>query len=391
MSNKIRVIFNRRKTATSTKTAAVEFVVCIERQRFNYSTGIFVNINQWKKDKVVRHPDADRYNVEIKNRVTQFEKIFVAMEVNGDEMTIDSFKTYIGQDKADRRSVLVWMKQRIEKRKLAEGTRKGHIVVLNALKRFGKFRTFDDVTLSHIYAFDIFIREEEVFTSTGKPIVRSQASIHNYHKVFKTYVTEAFRLGYIKENPYDRFKDKRGENKNFKHLTKDQVERLIQMRENSTDVVANCYMDFFLFQTFTGLAYTDASEFDYNKHVVTIDGHSYIDGKRIKTGQEYITPILPYTQKILERNNFELHIASNQKYNQFLKGIGVSLGCSFPLTSHVARHTFASTVSLGQGVPKEVVQVMMGHASIKTTELYAKLPVEFISNNLDEKLFKIWV
>ena len=121
-----------------------------------------------------------------------------------------------------------------------------------------------------------------------------------------------------------------------------------------------------------------------------IDGHAYIDGKRIKTGQEYITPILPYTQKILERNNFELHIASNQKFNQFLKGIGISLGCQFPLTSHVARHTFASTISLGEGVPKEVVQVMMGHASIKTTELYAKLPVEFVANNLDEKLFNIW-
>ena len=390
MDNKIRVIFNRRKKADETKTAAIELVVCIERQRFNYSTGIFVNINQWENDKVVNHPKAETYNLEIRKRVTQFEKIFVAMEVNGDEKTVDVFKSYLGIDKADRRSILIWMKQRIEKRKLADGTRKGHWVVFKALQRFGKFRTFEDVTLTRIYAFDMFIREEEVFTTTGKPVIRSQAAIHNYHKVFKTYVTEAFRLGYIKENPYDRFKDNRGEKKNFKHLTKLQVERLIQIRENSTDVVANMYLDFFLFQIFTGLAYTDASEFDYNKHVIMIDGHAYIDGKRIKTGQEYITPILPYTQKILERNNFELHIASNQKFNQFLKGIGISLGCQFPLTSHVARHTFASTISLGEGVPKEVVQVMMGHASIKTTELYAKLPVEFVANNLDEKLFNIW-
>ena len=263
IDNKIRVIFNRRKKADETKTAAIELVVCIERQRFNYSTGIFVNIKQWENDKVVNHPKAETYNLEIRKRVTQFEKIFVAMEVNGDEKTVDVFKTYLGVDKADCRSILIWMKQRIEKRKLADGTRKGHRVVFKALQRFGKFRTFEDVTLTRIYAFDMFIREEEVFTTTGKPVIRSQA----YHKVFKTYVTEAFRLGYIKENPYDRFKDNRGEKKNFKHLTKLQVERLIQVREKSTDVVANMYLDFFLFHIFTGLAYTDVPEFDYNKNM----------------------------------------------------------------------------------------------------------------------------
>lgn len=103
-----------------------------------------------------------------------------------------------------------------------------------------------------------------------------------------------------------------------------------------------------------------------------------------------ITPILPYTHKILERNGYKLHITSNQKYNQYLKGVGLALGCSFPLTTHVARHTFACTVNLGEGIPKEVLQVMMEHSSIKTTELYAKLPMEFVTRNLDKKLFRVW-
>ena len=75
---------------------------------------------------------------------------------------------------------------------------------------------------------------------------------------------------------------------------------------------------------------------------------------------------------------------------QFLKGVGLALGCSFLLTTHVARHTFACTISLGEGIPKEVLQVMMGHSSIRTTELYAKLPMEFVTRNLDKKLFHIW-
>lgn len=58
--------------------------------------------------------------------------------------------------------------------------------------------------------------------------------------------------------------------------------------------------------------------------------------------------------------------------------------------TYAARHTFACTISLGEGIPKEVLQVMMGHSSIRTTELYAKLPMEFVTRNLDKKLFHIW-
>ena len=63
---------------------------------------------------------------------------------------------------------------------------------------------------------------------------------------------------------------------------------------------------------------------------------------------------------------------------------------ALPLAFHVVRHTFACTISLGEGIPKEVLQVMMGHSSIRTTELYAKLHMEFVTRNLDKKLFHVW-
>lgn len=86
------------------------------------------------------------------------------------------------------------------------------------------------------------------------------------------------------------------------------------------------------------MAYSDVKSFDYEQHVVNIDSKNYIDGHRIKTGNELVTPILPITQKILERNNYKMEITSNQKYNQFLKGIEIAIGCSFPLTTHTRRH-----------------------------------------------------
>lgn len=390
MSKYVRLFFNRKKKATETVAGAIEIVVCLQRERCYFHSGHSVTLDQWENGMVVNHPRAVVINEEIQKKVTEFEHILIAMQVNKDDMTIAQFKTYLSADGGNRRNFMAWLRERINNRPLREGTRKGHLTTYKALERFGKFKTFDDVTLQHIYQFDLFIREEQTYTTKGKPIVRSQAAIHNYHKRFKSYVSEAFRLGLIKENPYERFQDKRGEKSDRPHLTEVQLKKLIRMREESTDAVMNRYLDFFLFQTFTGMAYSDAKSFDYEQHVVNIDGKDYIDGHRIKTGNEFVTPILPITRKILERNNFNMEITSNQKYNQFLKGIGLALGCPFPLTTHVARHTFACTVALGQGISKEVLQIMMGHTSIKTTEIYAKLPMQYVSQNIGDRMFRVW-
>ena len=134
----------------------------------------------------------------------------------------------------------------------------------------------------------------------GKPIIKSQAAIHNYHKRFKSYVAGAFRLRLIKENPYERFQDKCGEKSDRLHLTEAQMKRLIRMREESTDAVMNRYLDFFLFQTFTGMAYSNAKSFDYEQHIVTIDGKDYIDGHRIKTGND----LPPTSRRRSEQDSF---------------------------------------------------------------------------------------
>ena len=390
MSKFVRLFFNRKKNASKEVAGAIEIVICLQRERAYFHTGHCVCIDQWKDGQVVNHPRAIIINEDIQKKVTQFEHILIAMEVNRDDMTITQFKTYIGPDGGNRRNFMAWLRERMTHRPLREGTRKGHFTTYKALERFGKFKTFNDITLPHIYEFDLFIREEQTFTTQGKPITRSQAAIHNYHKRFKSYVTEAFRIGLIKENPYDRFQDKRGESKARPHLSETQVRKLIEMREQSTDVCANRYLDFFLFQIFTGLAYSDAKAFDYNQHVVTIEGRDYIDGHRIKTGGEFVTPILPITRSILERNGYKMEVASNQKFNQFLKGIGLALNCPFPLTTHIARHTFACTIALEQGIPKEVLQVMMGHSSIRTTEIYAHLPMRYVSQSIGERMFRAW-
>ena len=245
----------------------------------------------------------------------------------------------------ETKNFLNWMEQQISNRSLSALTRKSHLTTLHALQRFGGIQTFGDLTLENIEAFDQFLREEQNFTTTGKLIPRNQAAIHNYHKRLKTYVNIAYRKELIFKDPYLHFTDDRGETEGHHALTRKQVNQLLNLRNHSREAAADAYLDFFLFQLYTGLNYCDASHFNYKQDVVTIAGTSCINGKQLKSGRNTFTPILSEALDILERNHYELHIASNQKYNQFLKGIGFELQRSFPLTSEVARNTFEQVIA----------------------------------------------
>lgn len=91
------------------------------------------------------------------------------------------------------------------------------------------------------------------------------------------YVTDVFRLGLIKESPYERFHDKKGGKSNRPHLTESQIKRLIRMQDENQDIVMNKYIEFFLFQIFTGIAYCDAKSFDSEQYVGNIEGKDYIE------------------------------------------------------------------------------------------------------------------
>ena len=336
MDKRIRVVFDRQKAASMTTEGTVEVIVTIKGTRVYVGTGAKLKSYQWKDGEVVSHPDSMFLNQIIQEHVDDCEKILIGMEFNREPMRADIFKTHLPERTRHGIRFMVWLKQRIKHRNLREGTRKGHMVTYRALERFGKFQTFADVTLDNIYIFDMFLREEKD-PETGVQIKRTQAAIHNYHKRFKSYVTEAYRIGLLRENPYTRFVDKRGENGERPHLDKQQVKKLIKMRDQSPNSVDNRYLDFFLFQIFTGMAFTDASKFCYKEHVIDIDGHPFIHSRRIKTGEEFVVPILPYTQKILERTGNKPAVPSIQKYNQYLKGIGLAVPKGFSLISFVLK------------------------------------------------------
>ena len=181
-------------------------------------------------------------------------------------------------------------------------------------------------------------------------------------------------------------------------MTKQEIERealtelevqKINAKSFSTDRL-NFVKDIFLFSCYTGLAYADVKKLRRTEIAPGIDGNYWIFTNRQKTDTQSRIPLLPPAQAIVEKykdyptcgdSGHVLPVLSNQKMNAYLKEIADVCGITKNLTFHIARHTFATTVTLSNGVPIESVSKMLGHRNLKTTQHYAKVLDKKVSDD----------
>ncbi len=149
--------------------------------------------------------------------------------------------------------------------------------------------------------------------------------------------------------------------------------------------------DVFVFACYTGLAYAELQKLSDEHIHIGNDGEEWIIIDRTKTDIRCRIPLLPKAKAVLNKyKNFPLSenkrrllpIHSNQKMNEYLKELATICGINKNLSMHVARHTFATSVTLSNGVPLETVSKMLGHTSIKTTQIYARIVDEKISQDM---------
>lgn len=138
--------------------------------------------------------------------------------------------------------------------------------------------------------------------------------------------------------------------------------------------------DVFLFSCYTGLSYIDVKELLPTQLLIGIDGNYWLHTKREKTNEAIKIPLLPKAKQIVEKYKQEsktteklLPVLSNQKTNKYLKEIIKASGIHKYVTFHTARHTFATTVTLSNGVPIETVSKLLGHTKLSTTQIYARV------------------
>ena len=231
--------------------------------------------------------------------------------------------------------------------------------MIDALKTYGKIQTYGDLTAKNLMAFDKWLHNGE----------RTDVTIYGYHKKLKKWVGELERTEQITRNPYKMVTFNRGKTKERQPLLESELKN---MRDYPFDGKLERVRDLFIFSAYTGLAFCDVQNFDYQSMTVKEGNLVYIDGNRIKTDTKFFTPILSPAMEVLKKYDYKLPKISNQKANDYLHLIQAQLGIKKNLTFHVARHSFA-TLALAHDVPIENVARMLGHEDIRTTQIYAKI------------------
>ena len=205
---------------------------------------------------------------------------------------------------------------------------------------------------------------------------------------FKKIVIRCVKSGKLARDPFVGFVMSKKEVER-EVLNDDQLRRIAQ--ENFSAERMAIVRDIFLFCCFTGLAYADIKKLKQTEIIKGNDGGLWIIAKRQKTNVTSRIPLLPAALEIIERyknhpqctlKGMVLPVISNQKMNSYLKPIADRCGIHFCLTFHIARHTFATTVTLSNGIPIETVSKMLGHRNLKTTQHYAKILDKKISDDM---------
>jgi site-specific recombinase XerD len=204
----------------------------------------------------------------------------------------------------------------------------------------------------------------------------------------RTILRSAIRTGVIRISPFDDFKV------GFKNVERDyliteDINKLVSAEFKSE--ILERSRDIFLFACYTGLAYSDIKQLSRDHIKLDFDGSYFIKKTRQKTSGMTIVPLLQPAIRILQKysltndpRDFKFNVPCNQTLNRNLKQIARISGINKSIFMHLARHTFATTVTLSNGVPLETVSKMLGHTSLKHTIRYAKVVAEKIKSDMSQ-------
>jgi len=371
--------------------------VTINGNRIERGTGKFVNPALWSSEgakMIGKSETASLINSHLNrllNDVYEAEKTLIA---NRKTVNYINLKKILKGEGDDERTIVPIFQQHNEKMlalvgsdEHAIGTWKNFRTTLKHLKDFMKTKyqiedtSIFDINYAFIMDFDFYLRTKPDKCSNNTTI----KYIKNFHKIFSICLDNEW----IQADPFKKYKVKlsivdRG------YLNQHEVDAICEKRfvVHRLELVR----DIFIFSCYTGLAYIEVQNLSREHISIGIDGQRWIFINRQKTDGPSHIPLLPIALELIEKyknhpkclnTNKVLPILSNQRMNSYLKEIGDVCGINKELTFHLARHTFATTVTLTNGVPLESVGKMLGHRSIKSTQIYARVLDDKLCNDMN--------
>lgn len=250
------------------------------------------------------------------------------------------------------------------------------------IKRYYNFDDYpiNEINSAFVYNLESFLKYESVYK--GKVSIKNN-SVVKYIRNFKTICAYAIKMNLVTKNPFDIYEGKINI-KEAQFLTQQELDA-IEQKQFSTNRLEKV-KDIFLFSCYTGYAPVDALNLTSENLFQDNSGNLWIRTIRAKTAIKANVPVLPPTLRIIDKYREQqqglLPKISNQKMNAYLKEIADVCNIQKNLTWYVSRHTFATTITLANGIKIENVSAMLGHTNIKQTQHYAKVLDTSVMNDM---------
>lgn len=369
--------------------------VTVNGKRANISLKRKIVLSEWDSNKGIARGNKqesrllNRYLDQVKNRIYEAhdqlvkEKVFICAQ---------SIKSrFLGEDKEEYSLLtLIDYHNTQMSEALSYGTLKNYFTTQKYIKLFFTKKKIQDIHLSQL-TFR-FLIDFEKFLRTYIPKDHQKKMENNtvmkHIQRLRKMVTLAYKMEWIEKDPFIKFKPTYIKNER-EFLREDELQDII---EKEFDIERlNLVKDLFVFSCYTGLSYIDVMNLNEDNIAIGIDGGRWIVTNRQKTHNKVKIPILETAEELLKK--YKGHIKtqrtktlfpniSNQKLNAYLKEIADICGIKKNLTFHMARHTFATTITLSNGVPIETVSKLLGHTKIATTQIYARVIEKKVSEDM---------
>jgi site-specific recombinase XerD len=399
MNTSVSILFYiKRAKVNNLGVCPIYTRVTVNAKRFEFSTNKSINPDKWSSEgSKVKGTNEEARTINghldyLKNQILQAEKKLIKKDIR---ITSENLKNELfGLTETKRMLVPIFedhnnkIKELVGK-EYAPGTLERYTTSLKHTIEFMQWKyNISDIDITKID--HAFITDYEFWLRSVRNCANNTAVkyLKNFNKIIKLCLAN----DWIDKNPFANYKSKVKEVERV-YLTEDEIQSILN--KNFKTERLSLVRDIFLFSCFTGLAYIDVKNLTKSHISYGIDGEKWIFTHRQKTESASKIPILPVTQMIIDKyeNHLQclnedklLPILSNQKMNAYLKEIAAICDIEKELTFHIARHTFATTVTLTNGVPIESVSKMLGHKNLRTTQHYAKVLDRKVSE--DMKLLK---
>ena len=377
------LVFNRKKSLNKKGMALVQVEAYLKRKKKYFSTKVYLKPDQWdiKKRIVKNHPNSEALNRMLYEYLSEIEKKELGLWQQGKSITLDVLKSSLSPTQEDDTSFLIFYRKEVETSSLKESTKRNHLSTLELLKEYNKDVSFTDLTFEFISSFDHFLQSKGYHVNT----------IAKHMKHLKRHINVAINKEFmeIQKYAFRKYKIKSVEN-NHTHLSPEELSLLEDIVLDNKYNKLSKTRDAFLFCCYAGLRYSDFVNL-VPENIVEIHKDTWLIYKSVKTRIEVRLPLyLLFEGKgigILNKYRDNLadffQIRDNSNVNKELLTISRIAGLNKRISFHTARHTNA-TLLIYSGVNITTVQKLLGHKSVKTTQVYTNIMDMTIVRDLEK-------